>query len=464
MSKEPMIQLPDYIAIPVAFSTADQVVDWGHNFLKTKDFWLKSRGEKAVIFVLDTAGQFDHPDLTANCIPVLNKNFTSDATMADEHGHGTHCAGIAAAVDNGFGVVGCAPGAGLAAVKMLGKTGGGNLSWGAQAIRYVADVQLPPEHAGKKKIISASWGASQGTQELHDAIKYAISKGVFIVAAAGNSGFSGSNSINWPGRYEEVITVAALQKDGNPASFSSGGPEVDVAGPGLQIYSTHLGAGYVYLSGTSMATPYVAGVAALLVSYYSEITNQAQLEAFLEKYAKDVFTAGEDDRTGAGAPVLPGYLEQDPGDEEPSDPEPPTGPPTRENRVLSYRFSAPGDIWWRTLSETQMKKLTIQEVEVSLLTNLYGPAAYRQVSDLVQGFYKNRGLILQDGWDYVEAAQWAGRFLQIIGRKTADITVVGLSAVDEQGNTILLGLSQLGKAASQAKLDRLPSATFIMPR
>lgn len=281
-----------------------QIVDWGIKYLKALDVHATTTGDRACVFVLDTGAAYDHPDLQANLLPQYSKNFTDSESPADNHGHSTHCAGIACANNNEFGVIGVAPGAKLVPVKVLNDQGSGTYEGIAAAIRYVADLEDFPY----KKVISMSLGGSRGTPDLQAAIRYAIGKGVFIVVAAGNSGYRGKDTVGFPGAYPEVITVASLGPSETPSSFSSGGPAVDVIAPGENVYSTHTGKGYVKMSGTSMATPHVAGLMALILSHYPNIQNQAELEKLLTDKAKDLGKPGRDPQNGAGAPIAVLYI------------------------------------------------------------------------------------------------------------------------------------------------------------
>jgi subtilisin family serine protease len=282
-----------------------QTHDWGHEYLKSESAYPTTKGRGATIFVLDTAGKYDHDELKARTLHQYAKNFTDAKTDDDMHGHSTHVAGIAAAGDNDVGVIGVAPEANLVPLKVLNDSGSGQYAWIASAIRYVADIQ----DFADRKIISMSLGGGSTNKEVTDAIDYAISKGVFIVVAAGNNGHNGDrDTVAFPGNYEPVITVASLDKSGSVSSFSSAGKAVDVAAPGGDVYSTFRGNAYAKMSGTSMATPQVAGVVALILTANSSITTQQQLADFLAKGAVDLTTPGEDNLTGAGAPIVSGYF------------------------------------------------------------------------------------------------------------------------------------------------------------
>ncbi len=195
---------------------------------------------------------------------MLSTQTTDDAN--DDNGHGSHCAGIIAAVD-GDGllpdtddrVVGVAPKVLLYPVKVLDSTGSGYVSDIAEGINWAITKGVD--------VISMSLGGPSGTTELQTAIQNAYNAGIVVVGAAGNSGraYFGSNVI-YPAKYPTVIAVAATDSNNIRASFSSTGPEVDISAPGVSIISSYLNDDTLYMSGTSMACPHVAGAAALLLA------------------------------------------------------------------------------------------------------------------------------------------------------------------------------------------------------
>lgn len=224
--------------------------------------WNISHGNSNVkVTVLDTGISQNHEDLNGKI--AANKNCTDSKTADDLYGHGTHVAGIIAAnTNNGLGVAGTGYNISLINAKALGDDGSGYYSWLANCLVWAAD--------NGAKVINMSLGGSSDSQLLRDAINYAASKGVVLVAAAGNSN---SSSPSYPAYYSQVLSVAATDSDDNKASFSNYGSWVDVAAPGVGIYSTlPLSANafkqtsYGYGSGTSMATPFAAGLAGLILS------------------------------------------------------------------------------------------------------------------------------------------------------------------------------------------------------
>lgn len=215
--------------------------------------WNIATGSSQVkIAILDTGIEESHQDISGKV--VASANFSDSPTVIDQYGHGTHVAGAAAAAtNNGIGVAGVGYESSLMNGKVLGDTGSGYYSWVANGIVWAAD--------NGAKVINMSLGGSPSSQALEDAVNYAWSKGVVVVSAAGNSG---SSAPSYPAYYTNSIAVAATDSNDTKASWSNFGSWVDVAAPGVSIYSTYKGNTYAVLSGTSMATPYVSGLAALV--------------------------------------------------------------------------------------------------------------------------------------------------------------------------------------------------------
>lgn len=204
------------------------------------------------VAVLDTGIESTHPDLQGKII--LEKNFSSSNTLTDVVGHGTHVAGsIGALTNNGVGIAGVGYDTVLMNGKVLDDTGSGYYDDIASGIIWAAD--------NGAAVINMSLGGSQPQQALQNAINYAWSKGVVIIAAAGNSG---NTQVFYPAFYDHVISVAATDQNDNKPSWSTYGTWVKVAAPGDSIYATYKGGGYAYMRGTSMATSVVSGVAALV--------------------------------------------------------------------------------------------------------------------------------------------------------------------------------------------------------
>lgn len=217
--------------------------------------WDKSTGLGVKVAVLDTGIDRSHEDLT-----VAGGHTTVDTTDwgFDGNGHGTHVAGTIAALDNALGVVGVSPNVSLYAVKVLNDSGSGTWESVAAGIEWAVTNNI--------HVINMSLGGSSHSQTLQDACDAAYAGGLLLVSSAGNSGNrSGKgDNVGYPARYASVIAVAASDSSDKRASFSSTGPDVELIAPGVSVLSTLPGNKYGSYSGTSMASPHVAGVAALV--------------------------------------------------------------------------------------------------------------------------------------------------------------------------------------------------------
>ncbi len=219
------------------------------------------------VAVIDTGIDYTHPDLAGVYAGGYNV-LTGTGDPMDDNGHGTHCSGILAATGSSKGIYGTAPGISLYGVKVLSAKGEGNMSDVIQGIFWAKNNSM--------QVASMSLGGSDDSQALHDAVDDAAAHGVLIIAAAGNSGVASGigDTMGYPGKYDSVLAVAAVNKYHHRASWSSTGSNLSVSAPGVNIRSTIPGAGYATYSGTSMATPHVAGVAALVYSAHPDWTNQ----------------------------------------------------------------------------------------------------------------------------------------------------------------------------------------------
>ena len=229
---------------------------WGLETIRALKGWGVSTGKaKTVIAVVDTGVDLTHPDLKDKIVPGYNYVENNNKPQDDE-GHGTHCAGIAAAsADNGEGIAGVCPNCSIMPVRGLGGDGQGSITTVSNGIMYAAD------HGAE--VISMSFGSPSYSTTLKNAIDYAVKKGAVLVAAAGNDGVT---TPFYPAYLEPVIAVGSSTEFNDKRSyFSNYGDWVEVAAPGSNILSTVPG-GYGYKQGTSMAAPFVSGLAGLMVS------------------------------------------------------------------------------------------------------------------------------------------------------------------------------------------------------
>lgn len=277
---------PDYI-VYADFTPNDTYwvsQQWGPKKINCQAAWDIGTGDTGtVVAIVDTGIDYNHPDLSGKV--VLGYDYiNNDADPMDDHGHGTHCAGIAAAkTNNATGVAGVGFNCKLMAVKVLNSGGSGSFSAVASGISYAT--------ANGAKVISLSLGSTGGDATTQAAIDNAWNNGVVVCAAAGNNG---SSSPFYPAYYANCIAVGATDSSDNRAGFSNYGPSwVDVGAPGDTIYSTYAGS-YANLSGTSMACPHVAGACGLLYSKISatrNLANATQVRSTLQNNCDAILTS-----------------------------------------------------------------------------------------------------------------------------------------------------------------------------
>lgn len=262
---------------------------WNLPIIETEAGWGVGKGsENVIVAVVDTGADLDHPDLQGRLITGYNVVDPTSPPM-DDVGHGTHVAGIISAlVNNNEGVAGMTWYNPVMPVKVLDETGAGNTYNVAQGIIWAAD------HGAK--VINMSLGNYADANFLHDAIKYAYNKDIVLIAASGNDN---SEEPGYPAAYPEVFAVAAADASKKKASFSNYGDYIDVTAPGVNIASTYMHKQYASLSGTSMASPHVTALAALIRSTNPKLKNTEVME-IMRKTAEDLGTPGKDKYYGYG--------------------------------------------------------------------------------------------------------------------------------------------------------------------
>ncbi len=245
-------EAPVFAEIKPEADPAEKEIPWGVKRVNAAGAWALTSGKGVKVAVIDTGIDFSHPDLAPNYKGGWNA-IVSTASPMDDQGHGTHVSGTIAAVRDLKGVVGVAPSVDLYGVKVLDKNGSGQYSWVVAGIEWAVMNGMD--------VINMSLGGGRGTEALKQIMIKSKEMGVAVVCAAGND----SGPVNFPAKYPEAIAVSASDSSDKIASFSSRGPEIAVIAPGVNVYSTKKGGGYTTLSGTSMASPHTAGLAALAV-------------------------------------------------------------------------------------------------------------------------------------------------------------------------------------------------------
>lgn len=249
----------------ISLSSDKEYIPDGINMINAPFMWNKGiTGKNVKIAVIDSGCDTDHKDLKNRIIG--GRNFTTEDNgninkYEDYNGHGTHVCGTIAASNNNYGVTGVAPDAQLLILKALDKNGSGSMKSIIDAINFAISQKVD--------IISMSLGTSKDIPQLHQVIKKAVDSNILVVCAAGNEGdgLGSTDEFSYPGAYNEVINVGAVDFLRSAARFSDSNKEVDLVAPGVNIVSTFLNGKYETLSGTSMATPHVTGFLALLIEW-----------------------------------------------------------------------------------------------------------------------------------------------------------------------------------------------------
>ncbi len=274
-------------------------LQWGMTRIGAPLAWDVQRGSSSVtVAVIDSGVDYTHPDLVGRLDTANGYDFIENDTQAqDAYGHGTHVAGIVSAdINNSVAVAGLAGGCKVMPIRVLDSSGNGTDVGVAQAIRWAAD------HGAE--VINLSLGTPEASTIMQEACDYAIAADCVVVAASGNSAAQSAwvpGQIQHPAAYEPVVAVGAIDSAGARASFSEWGSALDLVGPGVGIVSLYPvdRGSQVTISGTSMATAHVSGVAALVRSQNTG-WSAAETIARLGESAEDLGAAGRDDQFGRG--------------------------------------------------------------------------------------------------------------------------------------------------------------------
>jgi subtilisin len=269
---------PEDLKFDFVMSALSEVQDWGIFLSHIPEARQYTKGKGVKIAILDT-GFTSHIDLNNN---VKGRYSVVPGSPPDDKiFHSTHVAGIIAAEENNSGIIGVAPQADLYIIKVMSDSGTGGFQYIEDGLKLAISLGVD--------IINMSFGTSVTPPDsLHNLIIEAYNKGIILVAAAGND----SGAVNYPARWDEVIAVAAIDEQGNLASFSSRGDQIKLSAPGVNIYSTYGDNQYAVLNGTSQASPFIAGICALLLSWAREskeieIKNSTDMLKILDDLCND---------------------------------------------------------------------------------------------------------------------------------------------------------------------------------
>ena len=271
-----------------AFADPRQPEQWGLSAVRAPEAWAAGDAAGQVLAVVDSGVDLDHPDLQPVLVP--GRDYVDgDHVPEDANGHGTHVAGIAGAVaGNAEGGAGAALRARILPLRVLDATGGGRTGDVAAGIIYAVDAGAT--------VVNLSLGGPTSSAAVANAVNYALTRGVPVVAAMGNES---SSTPSYPAALPGVIAVGAVNRDGSRSSFSNTGSHLSVVGPGRDILSTYLGGSYVLESGTSMATPFVAAAVAH-VRQANRYAMPDEVARHITRTATDLGATGFDTSYGFG--------------------------------------------------------------------------------------------------------------------------------------------------------------------
>lgn len=461
---DPIEQVP---LVPSAL-TAEANGNWAHEYYRVAEntAWIKERLQRKVaVFVFDTEGEAGHKSLDKFTWTEKDRIFTGEPVSA-KHGHGTHVGSCIAGVHEFNYNLGLASMLGdnlkLVFYKVLRKEGFGYTNQIVEGIEHGTTEAEQLINDGWFVIFNFSLGSQSVNNEFNKALKKAEDTGVFVVAAAGNNG---QNFISTPANGPNAHAIGAIDRNGQRASFSNYGPQLYMAAAGVRVYGAWKNETYAELSGTSMATPTQAAIAAIMGA-----TSQAtakQISNCLKDNAVGLGPQGWDEQYGYGANILDQLKnvnpEDYPGDnngnpdtpnddpvDEPDEPDQPDQP-ERERREFVVKFNQAYPVMWRAQDERQFKNDEIR-LTVTFSSKLYTEDAIEEITAATGKFFTNRAFVLKAGNDKADMTFWVRHFYEMLLKRDNHKVKVDRIVTEVNGQRVELDKPRMRLASSVVRM------------
>lgn len=394
---------------------------------------------KVVVVTVDSGVDPVHPEYSwMKWLPSANYTGT-----VGRHWHGTHVTGctyqLIGEVADRWGNFE------FKDAQILNSGGSGSFAWGVNMAKAETALFIPRAQSGDGIIFNNSWGADIADfPQLTAELEKSRAAGMIWVGAAGNSG---RVTNGYPGQSPYLTSVAALDPNTRRSSFSTMNDSIDVAAPGSNILSTLPNGQQGNASGTSMASPFITGVAALAYGKYGPVLQGEAMNIYLRYIATDITPTGRDNQTGWGITFVTTMLNTNPcsvagikcgGTPPPPDPDPEEPTPPAPDPGLSYvagTSTGSFQMYWKRQSDANFRVMVFTEVEWQGIANGNETAAYKALKNEVVSYFANRAIVLTDQMGEWSAAKWTGRFLEIISKNNGtEVEVESITGRDEFGN------------------------------